>query len=171
MSRAVVLFGLLAGSAFGQAIKAPSYEECLLAAIFRVGGAWFDVARVDTLFLFFLLAGGYAARVSSGWRGAAFAGLLMAFAFFTKQSALVEGAFVAIACFAGARTMSKRGARGLARFSLLAGLLVFLAFFGGSAFASSVGGVAGLWVAVVMGWVWLAIVSRYYYRVSPDPSC
>ena len=78
---------------------------------------------------------------------------------------------MAIACFAGARTLSKRGERGLARFSLLAGLVVFLAFFGGGAFASSVGGVAGIWVAVVMGWVWLAVVSRYFYRVSPDPSC
>jgi len=78
---------------------------------------------------------------------------------------------MAIACFAGARTMSKRGERGLSRFSLLAGLVVFLGFFGGAALSSSVGGVAGIWVAVVMGWAWLAIVSRYYYRVSPDPNC
>jgi hypothetical protein len=78
---------------------------------------------------------------------------------------------MAIACWAGVRTMSKRGERGLSRLSLLAGFVVFLGFFGGAAFSSSVGGVAGIWVAVVMGWAWLAIVSRYYYRVSPDPSC
>ena len=78
---------------------------------------------------------------------------------------------MAIACWAGARTMTKRGERGLSRLSLLAGFVVFLAFFGGAAFASSVGGVAGIWLAVVVGWAWLAIVSRYYYRVSPDPSC
>src|SRR5688572_12791221 len=78
---------------------------------------------------------------------------------------------MAIACWAGARTMSKRGERGLSRLSLLAGFVVFLGFFGGAAFSSSVGGVAGIWVAVVMGWAWLAIVERYYYRVSPDPSC
>jgi hypothetical protein len=78
---------------------------------------------------------------------------------------------MAIACWAGARTMSRRAERGLARFSLLAGIVVFLGFFGGAAFSASVGGVAGIWVAVVMGWAWLAIVSRYYYRVSPDPSC
>src|SRR5262245_48766270 len=77
---------------------------------------------------------------------------------------------MAIACWAGARTMSKRGERGLSRFSLLAGFIVFLAFFGGAAFASSVGGVAGIWLAVVMGWAWLAIVSGYFYRVSPNPS-
>ena len=77
---------------------------------------------------------------------------------------------MAIACWAGARTMSKRGERGLSRFSLLAGLVVFFGFFGGAAFSSNVGGVAGIWLAVVMGWAWLAIVSRYYYRVSPSPS-
>jgi hypothetical protein len=78
---------------------------------------------------------------------------------------------MAIACWAGARTLSRRGERGLARFSVLAGFVVFLGFFAGSALASSVGGVAGIWVAVVMGWAWLAVVSRYYYRISPDPSC
>src|SRR5262245_17245582 len=77
---------------------------------------------------------------------------------------------MAIACWAGARTMSKRGERGLSRFSLLAGFVVFLRFFGGAAFSSSVGGVAGIWLAVVMGWAWLATVSRYYYRVAPNPS-
>jgi hypothetical membrane protein len=76
---------------------------------------------------------------------------------------------MAIACWAGARTMGKRGERGLSRLSLVAGLVVFLAFFGGAAFASSVGGVAGIWAAVVVGWAWLALVSRYYYGVPPDP--
>jgi len=78
---------------------------------------------------------------------------------------------MAVACWAGARTMAKRGERGLSRLSLLAGFVVFFGFFGGAAFSSSVGGVAGIWVAVVMGWAWLAIVSRYFYRVSPNPSC
>jgi hypothetical protein len=76
---------------------------------------------------------------------------------------------MAVACWAGARTMSKRGERGLSRFSLLAGFVVFLGFFGGAAFSSSVGGVAGIWLAVVTGWTWLAVVSRYYYRLSPNP--
>jgi hypothetical protein len=78
---------------------------------------------------------------------------------------------MAIACWAGARTMSKRGERRLARFSWLAGFIVFFGFFGGGALSSSVGGVAGIWVAVVMGWAWLAIISRHYYRASPAPSC
>lgn len=77
---------------------------------------------------------------------------------------------MAIACWAGARTMSKRAERGLSRLSLLAGFVVFFAFFGGAAFSSNVGGVAGIWLAVVVGWAWLAIVSRYYYRASPNPT-
>jgi hypothetical protein len=88
---------------------------------------------------------------------------------------LVAGAItfiaMAIACWAGARTMSKRGERGLSLLSLFAGFVVFFAFFGGAAFSSSAGGVAGIWLAVVVGWAWLAIVSRYFYRVSPSPSC
>ena len=87
---------------------------------------------------------------------------------------LIAGAvtFIAMAaaCWAGARTMAKRGERGLWGFSLLAGFVVFFGFFGGAAFSSSVGGVAGIWVAVVMGWAWLASVSRYFYRVAPNPS-
>ncbi len=77
---------------------------------------------------------------------------------------------MAIACWAGARTMAKRGERGLSRLSLLAGFVVFFGFFGGSALASSVGGVAGIWVAVVVGWAWLALVSRYYGAISPRAS-
>jgi hypothetical protein len=78
---------------------------------------------------------------------------------------------MAIASWTGARTMSKRGERGLSRLSLAAGFVVFLGFFGGAALSTSGGGVAGIWLAVVTGWAWLAIVSCYYYRVSPDPSC
>lgn len=73
---------------------------------------------------------------------------------------------MAVACWAGARTMAKRGERGLSRLSLLAGFVVFLGFFGGAAFSTSLGGVAGIWVAVVAGWAWLAVVARYYRSVA-----
>jgi hypothetical protein len=70
---------------------------------------------------------------------------------------------MAAACWAGARTMAKRGERGLSRWSLLAGFVVFLGFFGGAAFSTGLGGVAGIWVAVVAGWAWLALVARHFY--------
>ena len=61
----------------------------LYAATFRIAGAWFDTARVDSLFLFFLLAGVYLARFCPSRAGYASAGLLLALAYLTKQSALV----------------------------------------------------------------------------------
>ncbi|HEX6448930.1 MAG TPA: glycosyltransferase family 39 protein [Trebonia sp.] len=63
----------------------------LLAATYFVTGTWFDVARVDSLFLALSLAGLYAARHARGTRGAIVAGLLLGAAFCTKQSALAEG--------------------------------------------------------------------------------
>ena len=67
----------------------------LFAATFRAGGAWFDVARVDSLFLFFLLWALYQSRFAPPSLGsAALVGLLFFLAYFTKQSALVVAACV-----------------------------------------------------------------------------
>ncbi|PYQ09199.1 MAG: hypothetical protein DMH00_13440, partial [Acidobacteria bacterium] len=63
----------------------------LFAATFRIGGASFDLARVDSLFLFLLLAGVYVLRKSSSRPSACAAGLLMGLSFLTKQTALVVG--------------------------------------------------------------------------------
>jgi hypothetical protein len=75
---------------------------------------------------------------------------------------------LAIACFVATRTMSRRGERGLARLSLGTGLVVVLGFLG-PALGSA--GIVGIWIAVVAGWAWLAILSRHLYRVAPDPNC
>lgn len=61
----------------------------LYAATFRVGGAWFDVARVDSLFLFWALLGAYGCRFAASPGAMALAGACLALAFFTKQTALV----------------------------------------------------------------------------------
>jgi hypothetical protein len=58
--------------------------------------------------------------------------------------------------FAAAWTMRRRGASSLALLSLLSGLAVVLGFFGG--IASPVG-ILGIWIAVVVGWIWLAVMS------------
>ncbi len=58
---------------------------CLFAATFRLSGAWFDLARVDMLGLFFLLAGCFLVYPdSTGYRIAG--GVLLAAAIFTKQT-------------------------------------------------------------------------------------
>ena len=63
---------------------------------------------------------------------------------------------LAISCFLAARALSGRGAPGLAGLSLISGLVVLLGFFGG--FVLPVG-IAGIWLAVVVGWAWLTCVS------------
>jgi Protein of unknown function (DUF998) len=63
---------------------------------------------------------------------------------------------LAISCFFAARAMSRRHLPSLSRLSLFSGLAVVLGFFGG--FALPIG-ILGIWFAVVMGWVWLAVMS------------
>jgi hypothetical protein len=60
----------------------------IFAATFRISGAWFDIARVDSLFLLFTLAALHPLRFGRGWRAGLLAGVLAACAFFTKQTAL-----------------------------------------------------------------------------------
>ncbi len=61
----------------------------LFAATFKISGVWFDVARVDSLFLFFLLAALYVIRSSTSAKGQVLAGVLISLSFLTKQTALV----------------------------------------------------------------------------------
>ncbi len=75
----------------------------LLAATYFATGTWFDVARVDSLFLALSLAGLYAARRMDGWRGAVTAGALLAAAALTKQTGLAEGVAVLAVLLAGPR--------------------------------------------------------------------
>ena len=73
----------------------------LLAATYFATDTWFDVGRVDSLFLALSIAGLYAVRWASSTRGAIAAGLLLGAAFLTKQTALAEGVTVLAALAAG----------------------------------------------------------------------
>jgi hypothetical protein len=66
----------------------------VFAATFRLSGAWFDLARVDTLFLALLLVGLLMVRRTTTVRLAVLAGLVLAAAFFAKQAALVPSLVV-----------------------------------------------------------------------------
>ena len=61
----------------------------LFAATYRLGGAWLDIGRPDSLYLLFVLGGFLAYRALAGARGAALAGVLFAAGFLAKQTALV----------------------------------------------------------------------------------
>jgi len=68
----------------------------LFAATYRVCGTWFDLARVDALCLFLLLASLYELRFRRSAFGRAAAGLLGGLAFLAKQTALLALVPVAV---------------------------------------------------------------------------
>ena len=63
--------------------------------------------------------------------------------------------------------LARRGERAVSRLSLASGLVMLLGFFGGFAFPSPV---VGIWISVVTGWAWLAVLSRHLYWVSASPN-
>jgi Dolichyl-phosphate-mannose-protein mannosyltransferase len=89
----------------------------VFAATYFATGTWFDVARVDSLFLALSIGGLYAARSMRGPGGAVAAGVLLAAAALTKQTGLAEGVVVVAALLAGPR-------RGLACVTALAEVTV-----------------------------------------------
>jgi hypothetical membrane protein len=80
---------------------------------------------------------------------------------------------LAFTCFGvsallAAPMLARRGERAMSRLSLASGLVMLLGFFGGFALPSPV---LGIWISVVTGWAWLAVLSRHLYRVSPNTNC
>jgi hypothetical protein len=61
----------------------------LFAACYDLSGGWLDLARVDSLFLLFLMAALVVARYTHGTRGAVAAAALLVLATYTKQQAAV----------------------------------------------------------------------------------
>jgi hypothetical protein len=70
----------------------------LFIATFDATGSWFDLARVDSLFLFLLLLGLYLVRFYPSPRGYITAGIVLSLSLLTKQSALVVIAFIGLYC-------------------------------------------------------------------------
>jgi 4-amino-4-deoxy-L-arabinose transferase-like glycosyltransferase len=68
----------------------------LFAACFKIGGAWFDVARVDSLSLALWLGAAYLLRFGSTMTSQVASGALVVLSFLTKQSALVAAAPLAL---------------------------------------------------------------------------
>lgn len=90
----------------------------LFAGTFVVSGAWYDLARTDSLFLFLLLLSVYCMRSGNDTRAALIAGALMFLSFLAKQTALA--AAIAMTLF-GLVYLSKRAryAFGFVFFTLL----------------------------------------------------
>lgn len=79
---------------------------------------------------------------------------------------LIAGAlgftFLATSCFFAARAMWRRNVTSLALLSLLSGFTVVLGFFGGIVLPV---GILGIWIAVVVGWAWLTVMSLQLNRL------
>ncbi|MDY6987448.1 MAG: glycosyltransferase family 39 protein [Thermodesulfobacteriota bacterium] len=73
-------------------------SSCLFAATFRIGGAWFDIGRVDSLFIFFFLVAVYFLRNGTSAKWFLLSGILFSLSFLTKQTALVISAPVLLYC-------------------------------------------------------------------------
>jgi len=61
----------------------------LFAATYKISGAWFDIARMDSLFVMLTLGGYYVLNYASYRLSGFLAGFLLSLAFLTKQSALI----------------------------------------------------------------------------------
>jgi len=70
----------------------------LFVACYNLSDTWFDLARVDMLFLFTLLLGAFCLRSARTYRASILAGVLFTLSFLTKQTAL--GFFLPLVLFA-----------------------------------------------------------------------
>ncbi|MHC4790258.1 MAG: glycosyltransferase family 39 protein [Planctomycetota bacterium] len=71
---------------------------CLFAATFRIGGAFFDIARVDSLFLLFLLIALYLIKFKDSLTSYILAAVFISLSSLTKQTALLMAVPVALYC-------------------------------------------------------------------------
>ena len=72
-------------------------------------------------------------------------------------------AFLGLGGFAAAWATRRRRMPSLALLSLFSGLAVVLGFFGGMVLPV---GILGIWFAVVVGWIWLAVLSLGLSRLA-----
>ncbi|MBI4707214.1 MAG: glycosyltransferase family 39 protein [Candidatus Omnitrophica bacterium] len=72
--------------------------SCLFAASYPLTGGWFDMGRVDVLFLLFLLLVVYLVKFASSSIMYILAGIVMVLAFLTKQSALLVSLPIMLYC-------------------------------------------------------------------------
>jgi len=68
----------------------------MFAATYRISGAWFDLARVDSLFLLLFLSSVFTLYLHDSTRSWMLAGVLMALAALTKQTALMMAAPIVV---------------------------------------------------------------------------
>lgn len=81
-------------------------SACLFAATFKIGGAWFDIGRVDSLFLALFLLGIYFIRFKPYPITYALSGILLSLSYLTKQTAIVMTIPIILFIFVANRYLS-----------------------------------------------------------------
>jgi hypothetical protein len=132
----------------------------VLAATYFATDTWFDVGRVDSLFLALSIGGLYAARWMRGTRGAIAAGVLLAAAALTKQAGLAEGVVVIAALVPGSRRRLACVA-GLAEVTVLGVSTLVLALSSGGWYVFYVFELMSEHALALasFGWFWTALLS------------
>jgi Dolichyl-phosphate-mannose-protein mannosyltransferase len=131
----------------------------VFAATYFAAGTWFDLARVDSLFLALSIGGLYAARYMRRTRGAIAAGLLLAAAALTKQSGLAEVVAVTavlligprrrLACYAGVTAAAVLGVSTVALRLASGGWYTYYIFKQMSEHALAYGNFGWFWTALL----------------------
>ncbi len=78
-------------------------SACLYAATYRASGAWFDIARPDSLFMLLLLGSIWFVRFHPNVGGLLAAGILVALSFLAKQTGLFVAAAISVYCLIALR--------------------------------------------------------------------
>lgn len=78
------------------AILEALFASGLFAASYRATGAWFDLARIDSLFIFWLALGFYICWHTRGRQGALFSAIIFSLAFHTKQFSMAPALGIAL---------------------------------------------------------------------------
>jgi hypothetical protein len=103
----------------------------LFAACYRVGGAWMDTARVDTLCLALTFWGLVVARDARSARRGALAGLLLSLGFLAKQVAVFPAVAVAVFLLVTRRTAAARAYAAVTMVGIVGSTLLANALTGG----------------------------------------
>lgn len=81
----------------------------------------------------------------------------------------IQFAVLGAAAIVTGRWAGRRDDRSAARLSVAAGVVIIAGFLGGAALSAVPGGVALLWLAVLVAFGWLAAASVHVYRTVPHP--
>ena len=187
-------FYLLVGLVLALTREGFDFAQHPLSVLMLGDGGWMQVTNLALSGAMVLVAGIGAARAGARGTGIAvgvYGAAMVASAIFPPDpmpgfppgqdgattmsvSGLLHFAFggigftaLAVAAFLLGGWLARHGERGGAVWSRAAGVVILVGFVGGAALGPA--GMGGLWLAVVVGFLWLLLASLRLYRAVPHP--